>query len=788
MLLRKSKLNLALLATITTTFGSTHAYSQVQEIVVTSTKRVQSAQSVPVAVQALDGAMLEDLNVSSFDDYLRFLPNVTAGGRGPGQNSIYVRGMATDTIAVHLAGSNGSAPNVALYLDEQPVTVVGRNLDVYITDVERVEVLPGPQGTLFGASSQAGTVRLITNKPVLNEFRAGFDASVATTRKGSMSNSTEAYINIPVIDDKLAVRGAFFSAKEGGYIDNVFGEKRLSEVNPAFPVGADAKPAVNTDLVEDDFNDATYDGFRIGAKYNFNTDWDLLVTHMRQNLTADGVFDFDPEIGDLKVQRFSPDRLKEKWNQTSWTLEGRLAALDVLYTGAFLDRDVDQVIDYTGYADVGPYIPYYICEYPSYATCEAPNLASHVLSTNRRHTHEIRVNTPEQYRWKLTAGVFYDRSKLEEMGDFIYFGSIAQGFAQNAPFPGATSINPNPRDPGVVFFNDITRTEEQYAVFGELSYELIPHELTATFGMRYFNLDVGVVGSANSSFSNRDGIDRNEFGANLDETLADVSPLTEEDVIFKGNLTWTPTDNLLFYATYSEGFRPGGFNRGALPSNTVPKAFRTDNVRNYEIGWKTEFLNRTLRFNGAAYFVEWTGMQVSLFDPVNFGTNLTFIDNGADSEIYGIEGDVTWAPNANWLFQGSFSFNDTKLTDIPDSAAIQDFLAPVGSELAMAPPFQGNVRARYNWFLDDYKIHAQAAFIYTARSFSSVIADDRFRQNDWATVDLAAGVTHGRWGAELFVENLTDTRAQLFINTQDDTRRTTTNRPRTMGLRVSFDY
>jgi outer membrane receptor protein involved in Fe transport len=398
------------------------------------------------------------------------------------------------------------------------------------------------------------------------------------------------------------------------------------------------------------------------------------------------------------------------------------------------------------------------------------------------------VNTPEEYRWKLTAGVFYDRSKLEEMGDFIYFGSIAQGFAQNAPFPTATSINPNPRDPGVVFFNDITRTEEQYAAFGELSYELIPDELTATFGMRYFNLDVGVVGSANSSFSNRDGIDRNEFGANLDETLADVSPLTEEDVIFKGNLTWTPTDNLLFYGTYSEGFRPGGFNRGALPTNTVPKAFRTDNVRNYELGWKTEFFDRTLRFNGAAYFVQWNEMQVSLFDPVNFGTNLTFIDNGADSEIYGVEGDVTWAPNANLLIQGSFSINDTKLTEIPDSAAVREFLAPVGSDLALAPPFQGNVRARYQWFLDEYTVHAQAAFIYTARSFSSIIADDRFRQSDWATVDLSTGVKRGRWGAELFVENLTDTRAQLFINTQDDIKRTTTNRPRTMGLRVSFDY
>ena len=212
------------------------AQEVLEELVVTATKRAESMQDIPIAVQAMGAEQLEDENIQTFADYVKYLPSVNFGGRGPGQNEIYIRGAAVDAINITVAESQGSAPNVALYLDEQPITAGGRNLDVFVTDMERIEVLPGPQGTLYGASSMAGTVRLITNKPVLDEFQTRFAGSYSQTHKGTDSHTLEAMINIPIISDKLAFRAALYNDHQGGYIDNVEGTFHANPaINPTFP-------------------------------------------------------------------------------------------------------------------------------------------------------------------------------------------------------------------------------------------------------------------------------------------------------------------------------------------------------------------------------------------------------------------------------------------------------------------------------------------------------------------------------------------------------------------------
>lgn len=371
--------------------GAQSALTQAQmleEVIVTATKKSESMQDVAIAVQAMSGQSLREQNVTSFEDYVMHLPSVNRGGRGPGQNEIYIRGAAVDAINITVAESQGSAPNVAMYLDEQPITAGGRNLDVYVSDMERIEVLPGPQGTLYGASSQAGTVRLITNKPVVSEFQANVAAEYSQTAKGEDSNKVEAMINIPLIENTLAVRGAFYSDNRGGYIDNVEGTFQAdNNVNIAFPgdsvfypegtvfangttVGAGGvtvpvvkKVASNSDMVEDDFNDVSYAGARLGVKYFINDDWSVLGQFTTQTLKTDGVFDYDPEKGDLNVSRFTEDSLEDSFDQFAWTLEGRLGELDVIYTGAYLDREVHAKIDYTGYTNIGKFIAGYQCEY-----------------------------------------------------------------------------------------------------------------------------------------------------------------------------------------------------------------------------------------------------------------------------------------------------------------------------------------------------------------------------------------------------------------------------------------
>jgi len=762
---------------------------QVEEIVVTATKKEENSQDVSVTVQALESETLKDINVSNFDEYIEYLPNVTSGGRGPGQSTIYIRGMAVDPITVLLSGAQGSTPNVALYLDEQPVTSVGRNLDIYVADMERIEVLPGPQGTLYGASSQAGTVRLITNKPKYNETESGFNTSFFTTSGGSSSSSMDAFINVPLIQDSWSVRGVFYNSNLGGYIDNIYGEKTLPENNPSFPEGATLATGRNSALVEDDFNDSSYEGLRLSSKSSFGDDWEMLIQYVQQDIHADGVFDYDPEIGDLKVMRFFEDELKDSFNQTSITLEGRLGKLDALYTGAYLDREVEQMVDYTGYASVGPFIPYYICDYPNYTSCGDPSLGFSGVVENTRTTHEFRINNDNDLNdssIKFTAGIFIDDAEINTQDDYIYPPTADVGFAQNAPISGTVMNNPNPRDPGVAFFNDITRTEKQNAIFGEVTVPL-NEKFEITAGARYYEMEIDFMGSSNFANRGEDG----DYGRDYDSGFHSTEPLETDDIITKISLTYYPKNiDGLVYLTSSEGFRPGGFNRGGGASSYnpdyagVPLTYTTDDTENLELGFKTSLLDGAMRLNGAFYWVDWTDLQAVRFDPVNV-SNLTFIENAADAEVSGFELDMIWYPSDNLSIYGALSMNDSELTAY--KAQIIE-LAPLGSPLPLTPELQWNLRARYDFTLGSYPAYWQFGTKFADSSYSSIVAQRRIKQDSYQLYDLAVGVEYENWGAELFGRNLSDERAELFYNEMDDVPRVTTNRPRNIGLRVFYKF
>lgn len=812
--MRRKPLTTAILFGLATTTLPAISYAEnaIEEVVVTATKREESMQDIPLTVQALDGDALDELNISNFDDVVRFMPNVNVGGRGPGQNEVYIRGMSIDAITVMLSGAQGSTPNVAMYLDEQPITAPGRNLDIYVADMERIEVLPGPQGTLYGISSQAGTIRYITNKPDPSAFEAGFKASISDTKSGDMSYSTEAYINFPLIEDKLGIRAVVYNADFGGYIDNVPGTYRLDPaVNPTLPADADYSKAStdNALLVEKNFNDSSYRGARIGAKYWFNDDWNAQLTWMTQELEADGVFDYDPELGDLEVQRYFDDSLEDRFDQFAWTVEGRIGALEMVYAGAYLERRVDQSVDYTGYNNVGGFIAYYTCTYdnpdyidnygldPSVITdvraCQDPTKGFKGKQDITRMTNEFRIYTPQDNAVRAIVGIFHDDFKLETQDDYFYLppgNSEALGFAQNAPFSTARNINPDIRPVGVGFFNDITRSEEQIAIFGEVAWD-ITDRWTAALGWRWYDMDLDFYGSSNFTNGIFQGSVDSDRGRDYDETFGhSTEPLNISGSVPKLTVKYHAGDTTMFYATYSEGFRSGGWNRGGgAPSYnpdfpTVPVTYDTDDVTNYEFGWKTLLAGGSVQWNGAVYYVEWDGMQTSRFDPINVSL-LTFIDNAADSEITGFESDIIWSATENLTVIGALAYTDTELVST-NSEVIE--LAPVGSELALTPKFSGNLRLRYDWSMANTPMYAMGSVLYADDSWSSIVAADRRKQDSYTTVDASLGAVYENWNIELFVRNLTDERVELFYNVQDDIPRITTNRPRTIGVRVGFDY
>ncbi|MCP2669445.1 TonB-dependent receptor [Maricaulaceae bacterium EIL42A08] len=847
------------------------ASAQVERITVTATKVESDSQTIPVAVSALDSRALEENDVDVFTDYLVQLSGVTAGGGGPGQNTIYIRGLASTTPNLTTAGVAGLAPNVAFYLDEQPLAQPGRNLDVYAVDLERVEVLPGPQGTLFGASSQAGTVRMITNKPVLGEYSASANFGYEFTEDAEDSQSLEAVVNLP-IGEQFAVRGVAFWDRQGGFIDNVPGTVNtsrsarfrpagtvrdngvpVSSVRAGFQAGADLSgvtfiDANNAGIVEEDFNDATYTGFRVSGRYEFNADWRLTASVMQQELEADGVFFQDPDLNDWEIQRYEEDSLEDEFTNFSWTLEGRLAMLDVVYTGAYTDRESDQVVDYTEYMFVGQYFPYYTCDgsvtYPGAAapsgTCYDPGSVVDSFTETAVESHEFRFNTPQDRDLRLTAGVFYSSTEVKERNDFTYFSSaFADPFGPFAPnFPQMTGYisDPGPFPAGVIFRNDIRRTDDQFGLFGEVAYDLTP-TFSIVAGARYYDIEVDLEGSANGSFCNSGGTDANAFGTDISDlyngdgqytfigtcdtsrhityndtqSVADIlaiDPLLSQSqaeqifnaarapdvaatdgAIFKLTGNWTPRSGMMFYATYSEGFRPGLLNRpgGAPGANgfVVPFVLDTDEVTNYELGWKLDLADDQVRFNGNAFFVDIKNLQTTIFDPSI--TNLFFSDNAANAELMGIEGDVTYAPMdiPGLTLTGSFSMLDSEITEV--LTPTNDVVA--GEELAFAPGLQLNARARYEWDLGNARMaHVQAQAIYSGESRSDIIEINAAPNPSYTTLGLRTGVTASQWSVEVFVDNVTNENGVIANNFINDVQRQTVIRPRTYGIRLGVSY
>ncbi len=767
----------------TTTAGTASAQGVIEEITVTATKRAELAQDIAITVSTLGAEELEELNITNFQDYIRHLPGVTSAGQAPGRQDVFIRGVSTGQGNTKVAGAVLAEPNVAFYLDEAPISYAGRTLDPYLTDMSRVEVLPGPQGTLFGASSMAGTVRLITNKPVYNDFEGGFTARFSDTAHGEVSNSVEVHLNFPLIDDKLAARVAIYNAKEGGFIDNVLGTKQIENPSVTFLPPTERAFAENNKIAGNNFNDATFQGIRGGLKFAIGDEWEVLLQHMHQELDTEGVWDFDPLLGDLKTQTFSPDYAEDVWDLTAWTVTGRLANLDLIYTGSYLDRTIDYSQDYSGYADAGPFMPYYLCYYETgvgYTSCGKPDLSVDGFLGVERVNHEFRVTTDPKRRLRLIAGVFTEDTDTIERGNWIYPATIDLGFALNSPFPTQTASDPNTRAPGVAFFNDFTRGKEEVSFFGELAFD-VTDSFTATIGARYYDIDISLNGGSN--WANYSGA---FAGDNVDENLAGQTPANLSDTILKANLQWFATDDVMLYATWSEGYRPGGFNRNGGAGNPaagfVPAFYETDELENIELGWKTTLLNGSLRFNGSVYFLDWTRMQVSTLDFAI--SNLTFLGNAAESEIKGLEVDLVWAPTDALRLFANVSFNDTELTAVLPSVV---GISPLGSQLALAPELQYTLRARYDWIGNtDYEPFAQVGLQFTDDTPSSIVLANQFQQADYTTFDASFGIRKDDWSATLFIENLTDERADIFIDNHDYIIKVTTNRPRTIGVRFSY--
>ena len=816
------------------------AQATIEEIVVTSRKKSESLQDVPLSVSTLTEESLEQSGINTFEDYLLQLPGVTAGGSGPGQNTIYIRGLASTTPNLTTAGVAGLAPNVSFYLDEQPLAQPGRNLDVYAADVARIEVLAGPQGTLFGASSQAGVVRMITNKPKQGVSESNVELETRFMPDGDTGTKIEFMTNIPV-SDNTALRFVAYSDGRGGYIDQVAGQLDASQSarfreasfvrenglvvgssRAGFQAGADLSGATllpANALVEEDANGVDYQGFRASLASELGDNWTATLVYAQQTIDADGVFFADPNLGDLEIQRYTQDEIKDEFDNMSLTLEGLIGDLEVVYAGAYTDRDTNQMVDYTDYLFVGQYLPYYICDYyvtyTTYApgnvptgTCGAPNLLVDSYTNTEVESHEIRINADINDNMSLTAGYFMSDTTLTELNQFTYPGSVGNDidYACNyALTDTSVSGSINNASPGwfsagpycepVIFFNDIKRTDEQKGFFGELNIATSDTS-ELTLGLRWYDIQVDFEGSANSSFYNGFGSpDTQQFGSNLSAQYAPGNPNGYPDkaetdgTIGKVTYSWNPSDEVMYYVTWSEGFRPGLLNRpvgrtSPDGSYSVPAEIKSDEITNTEFGWKAILQDGQLRFNGSVFMVDVEGLQSTIFDPSI--VNLFFSDNAADGDIKGVEGDFTYFTNREGLtVAGAFSVLDSELTKklVPTDDVV------VGGDMAFAPGMQFNLRFRQEWDMSNGNLgHAQLQFTHSADSYSDIMEPNKARQDSYTYMDVRLGMSNDTMTAELYIDNVTDERAEISNTFVFDRQRVSYIRPTTIGIRYKHNF
>ncbi len=819
----------------TTNGQNSNSSDQLQTITVTAQRRVQNMQDVPITIQAVTSSTLTQLNATTFDQVLKFLPNVTVAGTGPGQNNIYMRGLSTSNAGIQGSGAVGSFPNVAIYLDDQSGQSPGRNLDIYAADLQRIEILEGPQGTLFGAGAQAGVVRYITNKPVLDRTEGDVNAGYAVTAHGAPSTNLDATINVPIIRDKFAVRAVIFNSNQGGYIDNIPATFTRAPTDRGiayyFHGVVPPGPSLSNDnLAARAINPVTYKGGRVEAKYQFNPDWDLLLSQMYQNIDAEGVFwqeaydGIGKPLPPLSVNLYNPSYNKDRFENTAWTLNGRIGQLRLVYTGGYLDRHVDEQQDYTNYSR-GSYAEYYQCNIPgstvngvpTQPSCYSPSgfWTDHQLMTHQ--SHELRLSTPGDWRLRGLAGLFYENYTVHEQTDWHYGSN--PNFVPIAPPPGVTSNNPNVRQPGDMFFDDITRGYKQKAIYMSADYDVIPKKVTVTLGTRYYSIENFERGSNVGSYGcNPGGIysastvaypctvpvsnGNNLDAKNLDKTYTGFKS--------RANVTWHVTPDQMVYATWSQGFRPGGFNRAQSiikPTSpiyglfTPPLAYAPDTLTNIELGWKTEWFDHRLMFNGAVYQENWNNTQIEIFDPGVTG-NLTFTTNGPNYRVRGLETSFIARVTHELTVSGAASWNSSEVVKTlslrnPTTGQPINIANPfgaLGTPLSQSPPFEANIRARYDFDIGEYHAFWQVAATHQAHSYATTDhltqtlqgASVAFDDPGFSTYDASLGIAKGDWTAQVYGSNLTDVRAVLFSSYAEYVKMETVNRPRTIG--VSFSY
>jgi outer membrane receptor protein involved in Fe transport len=754
-----------------------------EEIIVTATKREVSMQDVPLAITAFSEQDIVRRGFKSLDDYVGQIPGLAFSRREPGGTTVLMRGCTISGL------SFGGTSTTSIYLDEQPITAAGRNPDARLIDIQRIEALSGPQGTLFGDASQCGSLRIITNKPDSSEFGSWVDVGANKVSEGDTGFNVSGMVNIPLVEGKVGLRLVGFVEEEAGYIDNILSES---------PGGT----FTNAEFVDEDVNSSTNSGARIALRSVFDDNWTVDASAIWQKKELDGFGDADiadqfyagRNIGDLEQVRFGTDRWDDDWYQLALTAEGSLGFADLMVTGSFFSRETTYEADATSYQFAFNQLADYY-DQAKYDFGGDPQAFGFNNEKEDRWTFEARLSTPadSSSRWSGIVGLFYNREEghtifysgnrqFDTSPAFAYLNYLAYYYDPSFPVPA-------PPSGGNWFTGVYDSTIEQTALFGEVGFE-VTDNFNITVGGRFFDIELDRTLKQGALFPLG-----TEPDCAVDLCFADaIGTSSESDFVPKLTLDYHFNDDTMVYGTYSEGFRRGGANAARASSIFGPgnpfHAYTSDTMTNYEVGIKTTLADGRFRLNATAYHMVWEGIQLQASDPNIFTLGIV---NFPEAELDGIEAHLSWLPAEGWDLSATLGWNEAEISK--DATLFEGSNNPTsvsaGTRLPIMPDWKGSFSVQYSLPSEmlggtpfvrlDHTYNGEATS--SLEGIQSVIFINPVRTLDsYNITDLRFGIDATGWSAAFFVDNVFDERAEQFFNDRWAQTRLSINRPLSYGI------
>lgn len=708
-----------------------------EEVVVTASKRGEQAlQDIPMAIQAVGEQTLSKLSAESFNDYIKLVPGLTAVSSGGGQSQIVMRGVNATRVNHNDVQEQAT---VGVYIDEMPVSASGFNPDLNLFDLNRVEVLRGPQGTLYGAASMSGAIRLITNKPNVSEIEGKAEATLSTTEEGGENYSVKGLINFPVLEDKAAVRASVYRTDMDGYIDNLLGD--------------------------DDYNDEEIMGGRVSLLFMPNDRLEIIASVLHQEYEAGGRPDEKSASDNADIQQFSgqvisdelqtvkffEDGFDDDFDLYNLTLTYDFESVQLVSSTSYFDRSFSNTLDDTFRVSrvLGPILNQQFVLNQFFNDSEVRNI-----------TEELRLSSTGDGWLQWVVGAYYDDQSQE--------------FDQDTIIPGS---------PIKIFVGEQDIDQTQVAVFGELTAQLTD-KIEVTFGLRWFDYE-------------RDALIIADGVANGGPTLVD-NESGENGFNPKYQVTYHASEDALFYASAAKGFRNGKIS-GFVPAflcgaelaslGLDPTGTDVDTLWNYEVGAKTTLAEGQLTLNGAAYYIDWEDIQNRIQLQCGFSVD----GNAGEITSKGIELDIGYRPSDNLSLTLGVTYTDSELTE---TAAFLPFAD--GSSAPYVPEWTVSSSAEYYFPITDGAYGFARADIRYVDSSYNEFSDDGVKFDGsradkldaYTIVDLTVGMDiNERWMVTAFVKNAFDD--EVITNIDPDRNLPadyTRARPRTIGVSVKANF